>query len=160
MKLIIGLAMWFILEFILLIKIGAVIGIFASLLWLIGTAVYGVVQFKKKVRQDRSPIPVAFSSIAMVLLILPGYLSDMLGFLLSRSWVQNLLIAHLGQKILESILKRANKSGAAGTFQKQNYQEYRFGNMGSFNQSQKAANEESGRVIEGEVISVEQETKK
>lgn len=96
-----------VIEIVLLIKIGSEIGVLATLGWLLLMIVAGVtllrVQGTASLRQARELMsagqqPTAalakgiFVSLAAVLLILPGFATDLIGFLLLLPPLQQLLV--------------------------------------------------------------------
>lgn len=96
-----------VIEIVLLIKIGSEIGVLATLSWLLLMIIAGVtllrVQGTASLRQARELMsagqqPTAalakgvFVSFAAVLLILPGFATDMIGFLLLLPPLQQLLV--------------------------------------------------------------------
>lgn len=107
-----------VIEIVLLIKIGGEIGVLATLSWLVCMILIGVtllrVQGTASLRQARALMsagqpPTAalakgiFVSLAAVLLILPGFATDLIGVLL--------LLPPLQQWLLQRWMKNAQASG-------------------------------------------------
>ncbi len=110
---ILALAAWPLVEIGLFVVIGGRIGVWATLAWVVLSAVLGVLILRREARQGavrlrggmaalRAPGAVGaglFRGLAAVLLILPGFLTDALGLLLLLPPVQVALIAALARRV-------------------------------------------------------------
>lgn len=91
------LILWFLAEIAAFIKVGALLGVGGTFLWIIGTGMLGFYllsragfsswrQGQTKLERDEFPVEAVFDSLALplgaLLLILPGFVGDALGFLI------------------------------------------------------------------------------
>lgn len=112
-----------IMEIIVLIKIGAHIGALNTVLLIFTTAIIGIYFARlqglstlragiKNIYENRTPIYELFSgasiAIAAVLLIIPGFLTDILGFTLLIPLTRNLIIKMIIKK--NNIKKNQNNN--------------------------------------------------
>ncbi len=115
MWLLILLLLWPIAEIALFIEIGSEIGVAATILWVILSAMIGIwamrlqgvaamVDLQRAVEDFRDPSrPMAHGALAMLgggLLVLPGFLTDALGILLLIAPVRAALLSLLGRRVL------------------------------------------------------------
>lgn len=114
--------MWFLLPFVLLpiveialfVQIGGAIGVGATILWVLLSAVLGLwvmrrqgmaamADLRRAVEEFRDPAqPIAHGALIMLgggLLLLPGFLTDALGILLLVPPVRSLLLRTLGRRV-------------------------------------------------------------
>lgn len=114
--------LWVMIEIGLFVAIGGRIGVLATWAIVLGSGVGGtfLIRQQKRVVLDqifrdlqslRSPLtPAAHSALivlAGVLLILPGFLTDVLGLVLLLPWVRNRLIDRLREKARLAAMDRA-----------------------------------------------------
>lgn len=117
MPVISGLLLWPLIEIVLFVVIGGRIGVLATLLWVIGTAAFGIMLLRRQgmrssLRMGRN-LPGAimdlgragFSMLAALLLILPGFLTDILGLLLLLPPVQIMIAAALARKVSDAAMR-------------------------------------------------------
>ncbi len=117
MWLLILLLLWPIAEIALFIEIGSEIGVAATILWVILSAMIGIwamrlqgvaamVDLQRAVEDFRDPSrPMAHGALAMLgggLLVLPGFLTDALGILLLIAPVRAALLSLLGRRVRAS----------------------------------------------------------
>jgi len=114
--------MWFLLLFVLLpvieialfIQIGGAIGVGATILWVLASAVLGIsvmrrqgaaamADLQRAVEEFRDPgQPIAHGALIMLgggLLVLPGFFTDAVGILLLIPFVRRLLLRALGKRV-------------------------------------------------------------
>lgn len=106
--------LWPIVEIALFIQIGGEIGIAATILWVLLSAVLGVwvmrrqgaaamVDLQRAVEEFRDPgQPIAHGALIMLgggLLVLPGFFTDALGILLLIPPLRRLLLRSLGRRV-------------------------------------------------------------
>ncbi len=114
MWLLILLVLWPIVEIALFIKIGSAIGVAATILWVILSAMIGIwamrrqgmaamVDLQRAVDDFRDPgRPLAHGALAMIgggLLVLPGFFTDALGIVLLIPPVRSALLGLLGRRV-------------------------------------------------------------
>jgi len=108
------LLLWPLLEIALFVVIGGAIGLWLTLLVVIGTGVLGVALLQRqglrsaerlRSEMDRMRDPLgaagdgALRALAAILLILPGFLTDAIGALLLLPPIRALIVARLASKI-------------------------------------------------------------
>jgi UPF0716 protein FxsA len=122
MRGILALAAWPLVEIGLFVVIGGQIGVWATLAWVVLSAVLGVLILRREGRRGavrfrggmamlREPGAIGaglMRGLAAVLLILPGFLTDALGLLLLLPPVQAVLIAALMRRV------QVRQAGARG----------------------------------------------
>ena len=114
--------MWFLIPFVLLpileialfVQIGGAIGVGATILWVLASAVIGVwvrrrqgaaamADLQRAVHEFRDPgRPIAHGALIMLgggLLVLPGFFTDALGILLLIPPLRSLLLRALGRRV-------------------------------------------------------------
>ncbi len=117
MWLLILLVLWPIVEIALFIEIGSEIGVAATILWVVLSAMIGIwamrlqgmaamVDLQRAVDDFRDPgRPLAHGALAMIgggLLVLPGFFTDALGILLLIPPVRSALLGLLGRRVRAS----------------------------------------------------------
>lgn len=126
MWLLILLVLWPIVEIALFIEIGSEIGVAATILWVVLSAVIGVwamrlqgmaamIDLQRAVEDVRDPAqPMAHGALAMIgggLLVLPGFFTDALGILLLIRPVRSALLGLLGRRVRASAAASARGTG-------------------------------------------------
>lgn len=114
--------MWLLIPFVLLpiieialfVQIGGMIGVGATILWVLLSAILGIwimrrqgmaamVDLQRAVEEFRDPArPLAHGALVMVagvLLVMPGFLTDTLGLLLLLPPLRSLLLGLLGRRV-------------------------------------------------------------
>jgi UPF0716 protein FxsA len=114
MRVLMGLILWSMIEIALFVIVGSRIGVLGTLLIVLGSGVAGVMVLRwqgarlgQRLRQDlgamRDPAsPVAHSALkglAAVLLILPGFLTDLIGLALLVRPVREVIIGRVGKRL-------------------------------------------------------------
>ncbi len=115
MPIAIGLLLWPLLEITLFVTLGGWLGLWATLAIVLGTAVAGVAlmrwrglralaDLRRQVRDMGNPVAMAADQavfmMAGVLLVLPGFLTDILGLLLLVPPVRHALIALAARRVV------------------------------------------------------------
>ncbi len=105
---------WPLIEIALFVTIGGAIGLWLTLLVVIGTAMLGIAllqrqglrsaeRLRRQMDQMRDPLGVAgdgaLRAFGAILLILPGFLTDFLGALLLIAPLRAILIARISRKV-------------------------------------------------------------
>lgn len=105
---------WPLIEIALFVTIGGAIGLWLTLLVVIGTGVLGIAllqrqglrsadRLRRQMDQMRDPLNVAgdgaLRALAAILLILPGFLTDFLGALLLIAPLRALLITRIARRV-------------------------------------------------------------
>lgn len=98
---------WPLIEIGLFVTLGAALGLWLTLAFVLASAVLGVAILRRGGRVGRprgGPMVQAaglgLSMVAAILLIVPGFLSSFLGLLLLMPVVQRLAVAILGQRLM------------------------------------------------------------
>ena len=119
---------WPLIEIALFVVIGGEIGLWATLAWVLGTAVLGVVLLRAEAQRGakllrggmgQMALPQGgaltglFRALAAMLLILPGFLTDAIGLLLILPPVQALLAASVLRRVTVMQARAGAPGGAA-----------------------------------------------
>lgn len=111
MRVLMGLIAWSLVEIALFVTVGSWVGVLGTLAIVLGSGVAGVmilrrqgVQLGQALRQNMGAgrEPVAHSglvALGAVLLILPGFLTDMIGLALMVPPVRAVIIARIGSRL-------------------------------------------------------------
>jgi UPF0716 protein FxsA len=111
MRVLMGLVAWSLVEIALFVTVGSWVGVLGTLAIVLGSGVAGVmilrqlgVQLGQALRQNMGAgrEPVAHSglvALGAVLLILPGFLTDMIGLALMVPPVRAVIIARIGSRL-------------------------------------------------------------
>jgi UPF0716 protein FxsA len=111
MRVLLGLIAWSLVEIALFVTVGSWVGVLGTLAIVLGSGVAGVwvlrqqgVQLGQALRQNMGPgrDPVAHSGLVglgAVFLILPGFLTDMIGLALLVPPVRAVIIARIGSRL-------------------------------------------------------------
>lgn len=110
MRVLLGLITWSLVEIALFVMVGSWIGVLGTLAIVLGSGVAGVmilrrqgVQLGQALRQNiTGRDPVAHSgliALGAVLLILPGFLTDMMGLAMMVPLVRAVIIARIGSRV-------------------------------------------------------------
>lgn len=156
MPLLFFLLVWPLAEIWLMIQVGQQTGAFSTLLFIIATAVLGLllVQLEwqrlrlvmhEKMQQGEAPIGAILESAAVglagILLFIPGFISDFIGVLLLLPFTRKLLVRPLKNRSQDTIYQQ----------QQANYQQQGTDYYKKSNQTSEQDNlAGSGRVLEGE----------
>lgn len=113
-----------VIEIVLLIGMGALFGFWFTLAWVIGTAVLGIVILRRLrgkfqmtgaldpgIQSSNDALGVFAMWIGAVLLILPGPLTDLLGFILVLPWLRRLTFGLWIAKNLHTVVQRRTGRG-------------------------------------------------
>lgn len=115
MPIAVGLLIWPLIEIALFVTLGGWLGLWITLAIVLGTAVAGIMlmrwrglravaDLRAQVRNMRNPLPdmadQAIFMLAGMLLILPGFLTDILGLLLLLPPVRSALIVLAAQRVV------------------------------------------------------------
>ena len=111
MRVLMGLVAWSLVEIALFVIVGSWVGVLGTLAIVLGSGVAGVmilrqqgVQLGQALRQNMGAgrLPVAHSglvALGAVLLILPGFLTDMIGLVLLVPPIRAVIIARIGSRL-------------------------------------------------------------
>lgn len=111
MRVLLGLVAWSLVEIALFVTVGSWVGVLGTLAIVLGSGVAGVwvlrrqgVQMGQALRQNigAGRVPVAHSgliALGAVLLILPGFLTDMIGVALLLRPVRDVVIARIASRL-------------------------------------------------------------
>lgn len=111
MRVLLGLITWSLIEIALFVTVGSWVGVLGTLAIVLGSGVTGVwvlrrqgVQLGQALRQNMGAgrDPVAHSgliALGAVLLILPGFLTDMMGLAMMVAPVRAAIIARIGSRV-------------------------------------------------------------
>ncbi len=111
MRVLTGLIAWSLVEIALFVIVGSWVGVLGTLAIVLGSGVAGVmilrqqgVQLGQALRQNMGAgrLPVAHSglvALGAVLLILPGFLTDMIGLALMVPPIRAVIIARIGSRL-------------------------------------------------------------
>lgn len=111
MRVLLGLIAWSLVEIALFVTVGSWVGVLGTLAIVLGSGVAGVwvlrrqgVQLGQALRQNMGAgrDPVAHSgliALGAVLLILPGFLTDMIGLAMLAPPVRAVIIARIGSRL-------------------------------------------------------------
>ena len=110
MRVLLGLIIWSLVEIALFVMVGSWIGVLGTLAIVLGSGVAGVmilrrqgVQLGQALRQNiTGRDPVAHSgliALGAVLLILPGFLTDMIGLAMMVPLVRAVIVARIGSRL-------------------------------------------------------------
>jgi len=111
MRVLLGLIAWSLVEIALFVTVGSWVGVLGTLAIVLGSGVAGVwvlrrqgVQLGQALRQNMGAgrDPVAHSgliALGAVLLILPGFLTDMIGLAMLVPMVRAVIIARIGSRL-------------------------------------------------------------
>ena len=111
MRVLMGLVAWSLVEIALFVTVGSWVGVLGTLAIVLGSGVAGVmilrqqgVQLGQALRQNMGAgrEPVAHSglvALGAVLLILPGFLTDMIGLVLLVPPIRAVIIARIGSRL-------------------------------------------------------------
>lgn len=113
MKILFGVLVFGVVEIVLLVALGAWIGFWLTLAWILGTAILGVLLLKTASARGRSPAGSALAHRVLVgvsgaLLILPGPLTDICGLLLLLPMVRSLMLQRFASRIV-SVYQRQGR---------------------------------------------------
>ncbi len=116
-----------IIEIMLLLKVGAEIGILWTIFFVIFTAVLGsvlirsqgfnlIMQSRQQMASGKVPTEAVFSGacllVAGALLLTPGFFTDGIGFLLLTPFLRNVVYKHYSDKIKGAVIGSHNASTA------------------------------------------------
>ena len=111
MRVLLGLIAWSLIEIALFVTVGSAVGVLGTLAIVLGSGVAGVwvlrqqgVQLGQALRQNMGAgrDPMAHSgliALGAVLLILPGFLTDMIGLALMVPLIRAVIIARIGSRL-------------------------------------------------------------
>ncbi len=121
------LLVWSLLEIALFVTVGGALGLGLTLLVVLGTGALGIAMLRgegmRAVRHLRSelasrqnPLQAAGSDVlwvvAALLLILPGFLTDVLGLLLMLPWVRVAVAGYAARRVAGAVRRAAGKHAA------------------------------------------------
>lgn len=113
MKILFGVLAFGVVEIVLLVALGAWIGFWLTLAWILGTAILGVLLLKTAAARGRLAAGPAIAhrilvGVSGVLLILPGPLTDICGLLLLLPMVRSLMLQRFASRIV-SVYQRQGR---------------------------------------------------
>ena len=105
---------WSLVEISLFVTVGSWIGLLGTLLVILGSGVAGMMilrgqgsRLRQMVRGNGAGLLAqsGLNALAAVLLILPGFLTDMLGAVLLVPWLQRQIIARVGSRFRATVVQ-------------------------------------------------------
>lgn len=157
-----------IIEMLVLLKVGAFIGAFYTVVLVLMTAVIGVSLLKRQglsafVRANQKmqsgQMPVAemgeglMLAVAGALLLTPGFVTDGIGFLLLTPMVR----AYLAEKWLASMLRRSQVNTASSSF----YGQENYSNSSrTFDERKRSVIKEERDIVEGDFREIDETPEK
>ena len=117
MRILLGLIIWSLIEIGLFVVVGGAIGLLATLAVVLGSAMLGVAVIRgqglgalARMRSGASGAMLAragLTTLAGVMLILPGFLTDAMGLVMLIPWVQRRVISSMAGRVAGAMRYRS-----------------------------------------------------